>query len=304
MSPPRRGNIGSNNCFWWNKVHCERGKGLAEFDLIAEKEAPAKWILPCLFRSHYIKGDFLLPIQCSPRRRRRDNYLSRPLPFSVVAPSRQIKRTFRAPAKQASKALSGNNFKKTCSDSQWGKTELNGTSLHLFYGFTLWSLFCFVFRVTCGGIRMVPLVFKANLALVPTQAELPRSCSSSCMLLEFLSTQGDLLFMNAFVETNKFPFQNNHVIWDSFYKLKEQLVEEKVNRSPSLTSSVRCGFRPVVSFQLRGWVWWSDSFSFEKKAFQTGQLHIAVMDTRVNISASVFGTFTCGFYYLKSTRPI
>lgn len=242
--------------------------------------------------------------QCSPRRRRRDDYLSRPLPFSVVAPSRQIKHTFRAPAKQASKALSGNNFKKTCSDSQWGKTELNGTSLHLFYGFTLWSLFCFVFRVTCGGIRMVPLVFKANLALVPTQAELPRSCSSSCMLLEFLSTQGDLSFMNAFVETNKFPFQNNHVIWDSFYKLKEQLVEEKVNRSPSLTSSVRCGFRPVVSFQLRGWVWWSDSFSFEKKAFQTGQLHIAVMDTRVNISASVFGTFTCGFYYLKSTRPI
>lgn len=52
--------------------------------------------------------------------------------------------------------------------------------------------------------------------------------------------------MNALVETNKFPFQNNQVIWDSFYKLKKRLLEEKVNRSSGLPSPVRCGFRPVV----------------------------------------------------------
>lgn len=138
MSPPRRGKLGSNNYFWWNKVHCEKGEGLAEFDLIAEKEALAKWILAC-FAHTVFKVTFCS--QCPPRRRR-DHYLSRPPPFSVVAPSRQIKRMFRAPAKQASKTVSGNNFKKMCSGSQWGKTELNGTSLYLFYScFTLLSLF-------------------------------------------------------------------------------------------------------------------------------------------------------------------
>ena len=41
-----------------------------------------------------------------------------------------------------------------------------------------------------------------------------------------------------------------------------------------------------------------------KEALQTAELTIAAMDTRVGISASFFGTFTCGFYYFISTNYI
>lgn len=59
---PGEGTLVQIIVFDGTKYIVKEGKGLAEFDLIAEKEALAKWTLPCLFRSHYIKGDFLLPV--------------------------------------------------------------------------------------------------------------------------------------------------------------------------------------------------------------------------------------------------
>lgn len=60
MSSPQRGKFGSNNHFWWEKVHCKREKVWLSLPFFLKKVL-AKWILVC-FASSVCPRDGMTPV--------------------------------------------------------------------------------------------------------------------------------------------------------------------------------------------------------------------------------------------------
>lgn len=99
---------------------------------------------------------------------------------------------------------------------------------------------------------------------------------------------------------NKLLSCNNHVIRGRFHKLEKRLLEEvllgRLGYFPQSGATFTLGFSSSSAAEPGGQI-----PSAWKRALQTAQQNVGVVDARVSIAASIFGTFICGFYYFK--RP-